>query len=499
MISPLHQTALNQPNVIAIKQASSSVGSLTYQQLSAMVCHLVKTLQTQGIKQHSRLACVSKNNLEMVCLYWACVDLGAVLLPISPRFPAQQINQLCQRFNIDAIWLEPSFMDESSIKHNNKADNNRVVNKQQLTISLSNAALGGAIPKINPQQPLNIILTSGSSGAPKAVVHCLENHIASAVGSANNIALAQGDSWLLSLPLFHIGGLAIINRCALAGAAVVLNDSQALWQQIIESKVTHVSLVAAQLSKLLAQHPHALDSVKALLLGGGAIEPHLVSALADKQVNAYCSYGMSEMSSQITTAAINPQGHLGQVLLHRQLNIVDNTIWVKGDCLFLGYLADSDKNESSHAAITQASLTLPLDSQGWFNTQDRAKQDEKGNLYLLGRTDNMFICGGENIHPEEIEAALKSHPLVNDAVVFAQADPQFSLLPAAIIQLTDKHSSLTAKVIESLQQHVLAKVARFKRPRQYYSWPENVITTSLKVPRKAIIAAVKANLNEVNN
>ncbi|WP_299571383.1 o-succinylbenzoate--CoA ligase [uncultured Shewanella sp.] len=499
MISPLHQTALNTPNAIAIKLTESSAnyiglnqnGAISYSQLSIIVTNLVESIQTQGVGPNSRIACISRNNLEMICLYWACVDLGAIFLPISSRFPTAQITQLCQRFKVDFYWSESSLLKTYSNNNTTELEV-KLTTASPVSLELNDIVLSHKPvnpPNIDKHRPLNIILTSGSSGAPKGVVHCLANHIASAVGSAKNIALKENNSWLLSLPLFHIGGLAIVNRCTLAGACVVLSTEQALWQQITTAKISHVSLVAAQLSQILALHPQALDNVEALLLGGGTIEPHLVSALADRHINAYCSYGMSEMSSQITTALINPQGHLGKPLANRQLEIRDGTIWVKGECLFLGYLTSDSSGESSESN-KPSSLSKPTDAQGWFNTQDLGELDANGNLKLLGRADNMFICGGENIHPEEIEAALKSHPQIDNAIVFAQEDAKFSLLPAAIIQFTQPEQILSPAIRDSLEQHVLNQIARFKRPRQYYPWPNDVVTTSLKVPRKAIIAAV---------
>ncbi|MDO6613759.1 o-succinylbenzoate--CoA ligase [Shewanella sp. 1_MG-2023] len=506
MISPLHQTALDMPETIAIQQTDNGDKAsikhsdvISYLKLSALVTNLVRSLQKQGVSHNSRLACISLNNLEMICLYWACVDLGAIFLPISPKFPVSQQAQLCQRFKIDFYWSEAQQPDF------NISDGTQQRLKIDLQLECEHPAPIQSKPSIDSKKPLNIILTSGSSGTPKGVVHCLSNHIASAQGSAEKISLKSGDTWLLSLPLFHIGGLAIINRCALAGACVVLSNNQPLWQQISGNEISHVSLVAAQLSKILAQHPQALDQVKALLLGGGAIEAKLVSALADRHINAYCSYGMSEMSSQITTALINPQGHLGKPLSHRQMEIRDGTIWVKGDCLFLGYLtvAVTDNTVPSHHQCIAEKVT---DEQGWFNTQDLGELDDSGNLRLLGRADNMFICGGENIHPEEIEAALKAHPLIENALVFAEEDKTFSLLPAAIIQLKNSELSsqqtatvpveaqLSTAQVNSIEQFILERIARFKRPRHYYSWPTGIKTTSLKIPRKAIIAAVKQRL-----
>ncbi|MGL5046642.1 MAG: AMP-binding enzyme, partial [Shewanella sp.] len=145
----------------------------------------------------------------------------------------------------------------------------------------------------------------------------------------------------------------------------------------------------------------------------------------------------------------------------------------RGDCLFMGYL-------------TADGIQKSLDTDGWFYTKDRGEWDDNGNLRILGRVDNMFICGGENIQPEEIEAALKQHPQIDDAIVFAIPDAQFGNLPAAIIRgsLTD---DLAAKKPE-LDLFLADKIARFKRPRQYYVWPENNEQIGLKVNRKALIA-----------
>ncbi|MCL1066168.1 AMP-binding protein [Shewanella olleyana] len=572
MISPLHQTALNSPEATAIqlpttshhyawqnvnetvnnetanneavKNQSVSHHTISYLQLSHIVSNLVESLKVQKVSRNSRIACISSNNLEMICLYWACVDIGAIFLPISPRFPASQVAELCQRFEIGYFWSETINVDVTNTEliRDNSTDKTaepEFAATSQLKLELTDKPFSKkntlSKPTVDADKPLNIILTSGSSGKPKGVVHCLANHIASASGSAENIPLTLNDSWLLSLPLFHIGGLAIINRCALAGAALVLSSKHALWQQITDADISHVSLVAAQLTEILAQQPQALDKVKALLLGGGAIEPHLVSALADRHINAYCSYGMSEMSSQITTALINPQGHLGKPLNNRQLTIRDGAIWVKGECLFLGYLTQGNTQqlqqqvEHSEQADKQPQEQIPLskaiDEQGWFNTQDLGEFDADGNLLLLGRTDNMFICGGENIHPEEIEAAIKAHPSVQNAIVFAQEDLKFSLLPAAIIQLKanaqlngpstseldvrepetktteaqtseNRLTTFTAADINSIEELVLTKIARFKRPRHYYTWPNDVETTGLKIPRKAIIAAVKQRITK---
>jgi len=472
MLSPLHCAAATFPKQTAIKQRGQHI---SYADLSHTVIALGHQLRAAGVNQGQALACISSNNLQMICLYWACVDIGAIFFPISPRFPISQIQGLIDSHRIVFYWREPSDQADKNLAH-----------CQALNVALDPifAGMGAPInaqrlspPRCDMARPCNAILTSGSSGSPKAAVHCLAGHIANAQGARTVIDLAQGDSWLLSLPLFHIGGLAILNRCALVAATVVLPDAAfTLAKQITQDQITHLSLVPAQLLKLLHDQTTDLSSIKALLLGGGAIPQDLLNQLKQRRIASFTSYGMTEMGSQITTGPALSDGSSGKLLPNRELNIVDGVILVRGKCLFLGYLSPEG-------------IERPLDAAGWFYTKDRGEWDANGNLRILGRVDNMFISGGENIQPEEIEAALKQHPLIDDAIVFPELDATFGHLPAAIVrgQLTQQLPTIAAE----LEPFLADKIARFKRPRRYYAWPEDTAQTGLKVNRAKLIKQLK--------
>ena len=473
-ISPLHCAALTSPTQTAVKCNGQDI---SYARLSHMVQALGEQLARIGVGQGQPLACISRNNLEMICLYWACVDIGAIFFPISPRFPLAQVQGLTDSHHIPFYWSEAALALSGS---------------HQLTLDFSLDAAPStdlAATAFDIYRPSNVILTSGSSGFPKAAVHNLANHIANAEGARSLIPLVTGDAWLLSLPLFHIGGLAILNRCALVAATVVLPDpALPLQAQIERDGLTHASLVPTQLLNLLADKQASLKSIKALLLGGGAISIDLLKQLEQRHIASFTSYGMTEMGSQITTGPALSYGTSGKLLPGRELKIVDGVIWVRGDCLFMGYLTDNG-------------IEKPLDAEGWFYTKDRGEWDANGNLKILGRVDNMFISGGENIQPEEIEAALKLHPLIDEAVVFPQPDVTFGQLPAAIIRgdiiLGETIHSSTSQEISAIEAELevfLAdKIARFKRPRRYYPWPEHVEQTGLKVNRSQIVNCISHN------
>ncbi|MCJ8303526.1 o-succinylbenzoate--CoA ligase [Shewanella sp.] len=490
VISPLHQTAKTHPHSIAISWRSKGINiALGYSELSLKVMVLGEQLIASGLTRGDRLACIDSNSPELVMLYWACIDQGILFCPLSPRFPPAQITELIERYTLARVWAGERHQDLLT-----QALSHRVISLDFSLTSQPHLAKAQPAQSYPPQsQPArvaaelaaNIILTSGSSGMPKAALHSLNNHIANAEGSRSFIPLEHGDSWLLTLPVFHIGGLAIINRCALAGAAVVLQDRDSrLSEQLTRDKITHLSLVATQLIRLLNQDAGSLQQVKALLLGGGAISPALLAQLKTLKIRSFTSYGMTEMGSQITTGIANEDGSCGHLLPGRELKIQDNKIYVRGETLFLGYLKPHSTAQPLTHSLTGSAeqITLTLDPDGWFCTEDRGYWNEDGNLCILGRCDNMFICGGENIQPEEIETILKQHPEIEEAIVFPQADDEFGNLPAAIIKGDIPQQS-------ELDALVCSQAARFKRPRQYYPWPE-VEQTSLKVSRKQIIEAV---------
>ena len=482
MISPIHQRAAIAPNTAAYRIAELKV---SYQTFSQQVLAIGEQLIQAGVQRGDRIACIGHNQPELLTLYWACVDHGMLFCPISPRFAPKQLLELIYTHQYGYCWLADS-SSSSPTPALRAAISNDIT--QQLNLDFTQHSRASApVPALNidPNQGVNAILTSGSTGLPKAAVHSLANHIASANGSKSLIDITAKDSWLLSLPLFHIGGLAIANRCALAGACVVFEDKKiSLAMQLGRDKVSHLSLVSAQLQQLLTSDNCDLSQVKAMLLGGGVISADLLQQLDTLNIAAFTSYGMTEMSSQITTGKARADGSSGTVLPKRELKIVDGEIWVKGECLFLGYLKKDSlkRNSQSHDGYSR-----PLNNDGWFYTKDLGHWDENANLCIDGRVDNMFISGGENIQPEEIEAALKLHPQIDDAIVFAIADDKFGSLPAATIKIANNSVSQPAE--PELTAFLADKIARFKRPRQYYPWPD-IPTVGIKVVRKQVIAAV---------
>jgi O-succinylbenzoic acid--CoA ligase len=303
-------------------------------------------------------------------------------------------------------------------------------------------------------RPSTVVFTSGSTGTPKAALHTFGNHYLSAAGSNANIAVAPRDRWLHSLPLYHVGGLSIVFRCLLAGAAVALPEPDApLGGSIRGLRVTHVSLVSTQLLRLLREDTK-LGGLKAVLMGGGPIPEDLVDEALARGLPVHTSYGLTEMASQVTTtppgASRERLRTAGRVLPRREVRVSgEGEILVRGETLFAGYLRGDGPN-------------LPLDDGRWFRTGDLGEMDDNGYLRVLGRRDNLFVSGGENVRPEEIEEALLRIKGVEEAVVVPMQDPEFGERPAAFVRLSGGVVDL-ASALEPI-------LPRFKIPNAFHEW-----------------------------
>jgi o-succinylbenzoate---CoA ligase len=278
-----------------------------------------------------------------------------------------------------------------------------------------------------------LIATSGSNGKAKQAHLSLDNLFYSAESSYPDLILKPSDHYLLSVPLSHISGLSILYRCQLSGATLVLPGDKN------ECEVTHISFVPTQLKRFL-QNPKSYPKLKAILVGGAPIPYELCLKAYNMGFPIYITYGMTEMASQICTKLFHPKTGItfGSPLPHRELKIIDGEIYVGGKTLFQGY----------------HNLPSPLISN-WFPTKDLGRIGPNG-IELLGRKDRMFISGGENIHPEEIELALLSHPKVMRAKVHARSDLDFGHRPVAYIS--------TSLEINPLLSHLAEKLPRYKIP-----------------------------------
>lgn len=275
-----------------------------------------------------------------------------------------------------------------------------------------------------PAETAMIIATSGSEGQPRAVLLGNAQLDAAAAGANERLGLGAGDRWLNCLPLHHVGGQAILWRCARAGATVLLHDgfvAATVAFDLATHAVTHISLVPAMLARLLDLGIQPPPSLRVALIGGAALSRQLYDKARGAGWPLVVSYGMSETAALIAAHAPDDgpwhEGLAGRPLPGHELRIgADGRIAVRGPQVMLGYADGSG-----------------VDSAGWLTTGDLGAIDADGRLSVLGRADDMLISGGCNVHPQEVEACLAACPGVDDVAVTGAPDPIWGDVVVALV------------------------------------------------------------------
>lgn len=442
---------------------------LDYAELAEAVPRLSAALVRAGIKTGERVGLLADNSTAYALFFPALWYCGAVAVPLSTRLPAEPLRRLL-RHSACAKWIASRSLSQPAGRHDAGP-----LCLEDLVAAGSAMPLPPVPQAMSPHQAATIIFTSGSEGRPKGVLHSLANHYYSALGANQNIPFGENDCWLLSLPLYHVGGLAVLLRAWLGGGAVAVPPpGMALEAALNRFPVTHISLVATQLHRLLQREESraALRRLKAILLGGSAIPPGLIEQAHHLQLPIHTSYGSTEMASQ--AAATPPGAKLeqlqtsGKVLPYRKMMIArDSEILLSGETLFQGY-------------IENGRLLPARDAAGWFASGDLGEMDEGGYLRVLGRKDNMFISGGENIQPEEIEACLGRIAGVARALVVGVPDAEFGKRPAAFVALQPGKTLDPDQLRRSLE----SRLPRFKIPDHFFPWPEEEPQTGIKPDRR---------------
>ncbi len=449
---PLRSAAVSDPERVALEASDLR---LTFRELDEWVEGTASQLRARvesagsappGARRQpasgARVALWMENDWRMVVLLLAAIRAGVVVCPLSTRLPSADAAA-------DQVDAQILISDRAGTAPD---------------VLLRRAREDGTVLH-PPEQPATIVFTSGSSGRAKAALLSFGNHYFSALGSNANLPVAPGDGWLVSLPLYHVGGIGILFRCLLGRGTIVLQENLALPDTM---SATHLSLVSTQLLRLLRADERP-KNLKAVLLGGSAISPGLIEEAVDQGLPIHVSYGMTEMGSQVTTtspdASLDELMSSGRVLPHRELRVTtDGEIIVRGRTRFLGYVEGENVVE-------------PFDEGGWYATGDVGRLDD-GLLWVMGRLDNVFISGGENVMPEEIERILTSRSDIRRAVVVPVEDEEFGYRPVAFVD-TGEYVLHPAEMRDWLDSFL----PRFKIPIRFFTWPNRDDALGMKVDR----------------
>lgn len=423
--------------------------SLTWRELCQRVDRLAGGFQQQGLRADQGVVLRSKNSPEMVLAFLALLQCGARVLPLNPQLPDSLLEQLLPELTISHAL---TFGSPLTVAHIN---------------ALTWVEGEGYHAVWQPSRFASMTLTSGSTGLPKAAVHTVAAHLASAAGVLAVMNYGASDSWLLSLPLFHVSGQGILWRWLLAGGCMVVRDLHPLDEAL--QGCTHASLVPTQLWRLL-EHSSRL-ALREVLLGGAAIPVELTQAAQEKGINCWCGYGLTELASTVCAKRADGLPDVGEALPGREVKVVDEEVWIRASSLASGYW--------------KSGVVQPLvNAEGWFATRDRGVLHGR-RLTIIGRLDNLFFSGGEGIQPEEIESVIAQHPAVRLAFVVPVDDPEFGHRPVAVVEADEDFD------ISLLTEWLQGKVARFQQPVRWLRLPDEMKQGGIKISRLQLTLWVK--------
>ena len=313
-----------------------------------------------------------------------------------------------------------------------------------------------------------VVPTSGSSGTPRGVILTRQNAAAAVDASQRRLGNRQEDRWLLTLPLFHVGGLSIVWRSLSAGGSIRLLprfETDAVVAALRDRAVTMASLVPTMLHRILERDPGPYNGLRAILLGGAPASTELVQRALFAGLPVLQTYGMTETASQVATVepgrAIESLGTAGPPLPDIDLSFEDGEILVDGQHVSPGYLGEAPRH-------------------GPHRTGDRGYLDDHGRLVVTGRTDDVIITGGENVHASTIEAVVASLPMERQAVVVGVADEEWGHTVVAVVEAEPGE-------LPEIERVVRSRVARHEVPRRWVAVQELPLLPNGKPDRAAAL------------
>ena len=420
-----------------------------------------------------RVATLLGNGTAYVLAVHAVPRTGGVLVPLNVRLTLPEVT-----------WQIEDCRPAVVIYDEENADTAAALSRASSSLSCiavqdlmgdgddPEAVRGLSVPRLFDLSAYHtIVYTSGSTGRPKGALLTYGNHWWNAVGSALNLGLREDDCWLACLPLFHVGGLAILLRSVIYGHPVLIHgsfDPHAVTRAIEEEGVTIVSLVPTTLTRLLDQRgPRPFpNNLRCLLVGGSPLSPSLRERCLAAGWPVTPTYGMTESASQLATVPLTEtfqdvHGAVGKPLFPVQIKIVSRH-------------DQTDAPSGSPGSILVRGPTIspryweretgPDDGRpgGWFDTGDVGYIDQRGYLHVESRKGDIIISGGENVYPVEVENALAEHPEVLDAGVVGVDHEEWGEAVAAAVVLREGASLAESDLIAFCRE----RIADYKIPRR---------------------------------
>jgi fatty-acyl-CoA synthase len=444
----------------------------TYAQLERGVTRLAHGLRARGLSRGDRLAFLGLNSVEMVIATFATARIGAIFVPLNTRLAPPELAYLLQHSGAALLLVEDTLAAA--------AEAARVEDSGPDTIQFTRRAGSGLDALMSDDESsideaiglddlFMIQYTSGTSGRPKGVMLTHGNVTWNVYNLLVDIDLGSNEVALVTAPLFHTAALnQILFPTVLKGGTALIEArfDPARAIDLIESERVTLLFGVTTMYLALSQEPRFptadLGSLHLALSGGSPIPESLLQTWLDRGLMIVQGYGLTETSPGATMLraadGVRKLGSAGTACFFTDVRVVvgdrDAPVGEPGEVLVRG-------PNVSPGYWQEPEGTANAFSDGWLHTGDLATRDDEGCLRIVDRLKDMYISGGENVYPAEVEQALYTHPAVAECAVIGVADPTWGETGRAFVVVREGQR-LDA---EELLHHLSARLARFKVPK----------------------------------
>jgi len=462
-------------NLAVVDVAKGDAGRFTYAALNRRADAVAGWLRARGVVRGDRVALLAHSGVEVLDVFFACAKLGAVFVPLNWRSHWRELVDVIVPVAPKVLVLGPEFATttaelrpHTSIAVFVHLDGDAVAGSEPFAAVLAGPAEPVDNPRVEAEDIACLLFTGGTTGAPKAAQI---SYRMIAWNTLNTMVheIQRGDVTITHTPMFHTGGLFVytIPLLTLGGTVVIMkkwtaDDMLALIEQY---QVTALFCVPTQYQMMLDSPRFAATSfasVRFLTSGGAPLPVPLIRAFcAVHKVAFKQGFGMTEFGPGAFSLAPElgetKAGSIGRPNYFVDARIVDEDnqpvqdgevgeLVLKGPAACSGYFG----------------VTTPhFDELGFFHTGDLARRDADGFYFIVDRKKDMFISGGENVYPVEIEKILYEHPAVAQCAVISVADPQWGEVGKAVVALRPGAAASEAELLQRCRDHL----ARYKVPK----------------------------------
>ena len=464
----------------------------TYKELDIRANQLARVLLDYGISKGDRVAMFSTNKIECIDLFLATGKIGAILVPFNVRLSIQELEYLIKKTGPSIFFYEPRLESQVvDIKNKNLIANNIVMGEKSIqsdptTRQLMNKVSKSEIEKpiINFEDPHLILFTGGTTGLPKGAVLSHRLIFWNSVNTILSWSLNSDDIQPLLFPLFHTGGwnVLLVPFYHLGAKTILMGDfNPEETLRVIDDHRCTIVIGVPTMFHMMANSPQFgstnLESVRIFISGGAPCPVAIMENYWAKNKLFKMGYGLTEVGPNnfyLPEKKIKEKPtSVGLPVLHCDMKIIDTKtdeivkqgevgeLLLKGPHIFSGYW-----NEPEETIKT-------IEPDGCVHTCDLVMQDEEGFYYIVGRRKEMYISGGENVYPVEIEEILFKHPAIDLAAVIGVPDEKWGEVGKAFMTLKPG-KKLNG---DEIRKYLTERLAKYKIPK-YFEFRDSLPTSA---------------------